>query len=309
MSRDRDPIVVALLVIALAGCSGGGAPSATPSAAVASATSSLVATPPALSAATGHIEVDGLTRDYLVVTPPDVADRDSLPLLIALHGRTGTIADAETISGYDAMAIDPGAVLVYPQGYEGSWNAGSCCAPASTEGVDDVGFLRALIDQMEADYPIDPNRVFVAGGSNGGEMAERAACELADRIAAIADVAGTLLVDCHPSQPVSVVAIHGMADVYIPIDGGITVDPSCQDAPCPAFADTMERWRQIDGCAGDPTVTEDQFTIETAWAVCDAGTAVDFIAVKGKGHDWYTSNPDDRAVTWEFFMNHPRSAG
>jgi len=269
----------------------------TPSAAAASATPTV---------ATAHIEVDGKTRDYIVATPPDVAAHDPLPLLFALHGYTQTMNDAESISGFDAMAMDPGAIIVYPQGYWHSWNAGTCCSPGN---VDDVAFISALIDRMEADYPVDPNRVFVVGGSNGGEMAERVACDLSGRVAAIADVIGTLLVDCQPSQPVSVIAIHGQADVQIPIDGGLTDDPSCQDAPCPAFADVMERWRQLDGCPGDPTVTADTYTSETTWTSCDAGTAVTFITAIGKGHEWYTSDPDDRAVTWDFFMNHPRSAG
>jgi polyhydroxybutyrate depolymerase len=336
--HNHDRVAVAFLLITLLAVACGGAastptsaptaatptPTSTPTAVLPSASPSAAATPtltaatasptttptataapaPTPNAVTEQIDVGGMTREYRVVTPPDVAGRDQLPLLLALHGRTGTIADAETISGYDAM-VDPGAVVVYPQGYLGSWNAGTCCEEASRQNIDDVAFIAALIDRMEATYPIDPNRVFVAGGSNGAEMAERAACELSGRIAAIADVVGTLLVDCAPKHPVSVIAIHGTADVNLPIDGGITDDPSCADTPCPAFADTMERWRQIDGCTGEPTVSQDAYTIETAWTACDAGTAVTFIQAIGKGHEWYTS-PDDRAVTWEFFMNHPR---
>jgi polyhydroxybutyrate depolymerase len=310
--QNRANIAAVYLVIALAGCSTGTQATPTPTAATPTATPAASPTPtpaPTPPAVAGHIEVGGLTREYLVVAPLDVAERDALPLLLALHGRTGTIADAETISGYDTMAVDPGAVVVYPQGYKGSWNAGTCCEEANRESVDDVGFLRALIDRMEADYPIDPTRVFIVGGSNGGEMAERAACELSDRIAAIADVVGTLLVDCQPSQPVSVIAIHGTADTMIPIAGGLTDDPSCQDAPCPAFADVMERWRQMDGCTGDPSTAEDNYTVETTFSTCGAGTTVTFIKAIGKGHGWYTSHPDDRAVTWDFFMNHPRSTG
>jgi len=310
----RTAVLSSILVVAACG---GNPPLATPSPTpsptpvpTASPAPSLAPTPaPTPTVTTAHIEVDGRTRDYMLATPPDVADRDPLPLLFVLHGYTGTMNDAAAISGFNAMAMDPGAVIVYPQGYGQSWNAGACCEPANVDGVDDVAFISALVDRMEADYPVDPDRVFVAGGSNGGEMAERVACDLSSRVAAIADVIGTLLVDCQPSQPVSVIAIHGKADVRIPIDGGLTDDASCQDAPCPAFADVMERWRQLDGCPGDPTVTADTYTSETTWASCDAGTAVTFITAIGKGHSSYTSNPDDRAVTWDFFMNHPRSAG
>jgi polyhydroxybutyrate depolymerase len=299
-------------VLVVAGC-GGSPPLATPSPTPVPTTTpapSLAPTAaPTPTVTTAHIEVDGRTRDYMLATPPDVADRNPLPLLFVLHGFTQTMYDAAAISGFNATAMDPGAVIVYPQGYGHSWNAGACCEPSNVKGVDDVAFISALIDRMEADYPVDQNRVFVLGGSNGAEMAERVACDLSGRVAAIADVIGTLLVDCQPGQPVSVIAIHGKADVQIPIDGGLTDDPSCQDAPCPAFADTMERWRQIDGCPGEPAVTADTNTSETTWTSCDAGTAVTFITAIGKGHEWYTSDPDDRAVTWDFFMNHPRSAG
>jgi polyhydroxybutyrate depolymerase len=304
--QNRASIVAVCLLIAIAGCSSS---SATPTLQGTTPTPNPTTPPsptPVLTATrqTGHIQVGSLTRDYLVVTPPNIADRDSLPLLLALHGWTQLMSDAERISGYDSMALDPGAVVVYPQGYGDSWNAGACCEPANTDGVDDVGFLRALIDRMEGDYPIDPNRVFVVGGSNGGEMAERAACELSERIAAIADVIGTLLVDCNPSQPVSVIAIHGTADDRTPIDGGPT---GCQDAPCPAFLDVMARWRQIDGCTSDPAITTEGTVETTTYSSCADGTEVTFITVDGGTHDWYPSNPDDRAVTWDFFMSHPRT--
>jgi len=324
-------IAAACLALVLAGCSGNGAPSATPSLAAATPTptpslaaatvtptavtptaSVTTATPSAPASAppvAAHIEVDGLTRDYLVVTPPDVADRDPLPLLLVLHGAGQTMRDARGVTGFDVMALDPGAVVAYLQGEDSflgkytGWNAG-----ATVTGVDDVAFIKALIDRMEADYPVDPNRVFILGGSNGGQMAYLAACELSSRVAAVADVIGAMLVPCHPSQPVSVIAIHGDADEIIPIDGG-KVEYCPPLVECPSFAATMKRWREIDRCTGDPTVTENAKTVETSWADCEGGTAITFIKVIGKGHTWYTSDPDDRAVTWDFFMNHPRSAG
>ena len=75
----------------------------------------LMSHPPTPNAVTEHIDVGGMTRGYMVVTPPNVAEREPLPLLLALHGRTGTMYDAESIGGFDAMAVDPGAVVVYPQ--------------------------------------------------------------------------------------------------------------------------------------------------------------------------------------------------
>jgi polyhydroxybutyrate depolymerase len=297
------------LVVALAGCSGPAAAPASPGspapvstpAVSTPATPAPAATPVAVAA---QIDVGGRTRDYIVVTPPDVASRESLPLLLALHGATMTAAEMEA-TRYDIVAIDPGAVIVYPQGDPNPDGAGYIWNSGQTDtGYDDVGFLVAIIDRMEADYPIDPGRVFVMGASNGGQMAYRLACERPDRLAAVAVVIGALLVDCSPGQPISVIDIHGGSDTTIPPDGG---GEGCLPLQCPPIAQTLERWREIDGCAGDPAVNRTTGTVETTWANCDGGTAVTFIEAIGKGHDWYTSDPDDRAVTWQFFMDHPRS--
>ena len=312
-NQRRVPAAYLAITLLLVGCSGVGAPTATSSsaasapAATINPTASATSVTPSASASAAaermlaHIDVAGLTRNYAVVAPPDVADRGPLPLLLVLHGAGLTMAKAELITGYDQMATDPGAVVVYPQGVNNAWNAG-----AKDTGVDDVAFISSVIDRMEAGYPIDANRVFILGGSNGGQMAYRFACEHPDRVAAVADVVGALLVDCNPTQPVSVIDIHGTADTMVPPEGG---GDGCLPMQCPPLADTMERWRQIDGCSGDPSVTEDSHTIETTWTACQGGTAVTFIMAIGKWHEWYTSNPDDRAVTWDFFMNHPRTAG
>jgi polyhydroxybutyrate depolymerase len=321
--RNQARLAVACLALLLAGCGGSGAtpastPTTPPTATPASPAPTLAPTPPTSptptpaptpTVATAQIEVDGMTRDYIVATPPDVADRDPLPLLLVLHGAEMTAHWVEDLTGYDAMTLDPGAVVVYPQGEKDPdrpnrsgyiWNSGQ-----TDTGFDDVAFLSTLMDRMEADYPIDPARVFIVGGSNGGQMAYRMACERADRIAAVADLIGALLVDCQPSQPVSVIDIHGTADGEIRIEGG---GPGCSPMACPSVADTMLRWRDLDGCRDDATVTTEGKVETTTFSTCADGTAVTFIKVDGGTHDWYASDPDDRAVTWDFFMNHPRSA-
>jgi polyhydroxybutyrate depolymerase len=323
--RNQVRLAVACLALVLAGCGGGTAtPASTPTAPrIGEATATVTTTPtvtpapssptptpaPTPTVTTAQIEVDGVLRDYIVATPPDVADRDPLPLLLVLHGATMWMDQMERLTGYDAMTLDPGAVVVYPQGEKDPddpnrpgyiWNSGQ-----TDTGFDDVAFMTALMDRMEADYPIDPARVFIVGGSNGGQMAYRVACDRADRIAAVADLVGALLVDCQPSQPVSVIDIHGTADDMIPIEGG---GQGCLPMACPPLADTMLRWHDLDGCRDDATVTTEGRVETTSFSTCADGTAVTFIKVDGGTHYWYSSNPDDRAVTWDFFMSHPRSA-
>lgn len=290
------------MVIALAGCSSNSAaPSPRGSTPTPNPTTAPTPTPaPTSTVQVGHIQVGSLTRDYRVVVPSDVAERASLPLVLVLHWLGATIDDVASATGYDALALDPGAVVVYPAGYQNSWNAGTCCDPAVSDKIDDVGFLGALIDQMTASYPIDPNRVFVWGASTGGQMAYRAACELSGRIAAVADISGNMITPCAPKQPVSIIDIHGTADSDVPYEG-------CADGSCPAVPAVMEQWRQLDGCTGEPADTNGGQTVETAYTSCQGGTAVDYIKAIGVGHSLDGIQVDVPAVTWAFFMNHART--
>lgn len=259
------------------------------------------AVPAAAVVTTAHIDVGGLTRDYTVVAPGNAAEREPLPLFLILHGGNVTTSQARQIGGADELAVDPGTVVVYPEGYRNSWNAGTCCQPATTDAVDDVTFLAALVNRLEADYPIDPNRVFLGGDGTGGSMAYRAGCELADRFAAVAVVSGPLLVDCNPATPIPVLHIHGTADTLFPYGGGGT---AC-DGSCPSVAQTMERWRQADGCTGESATTEG-ILVTTTFSTCSGGVEVEFVAAKGLDTTWDGPGIDDLAVMWVFLTSHPR---
>jgi polyhydroxybutyrate depolymerase len=313
MFAARGAAVIAAGLVVLAGCgtSAGTVATARPSAATSAVTPSAtpLATPdptarPTPAVVNDSLTFGGLERSYRMAVPEGASADAPIPLMLVLHGLTMTPINMEGMTGFDELATDPGVLVVYPAGYQNSWNAGGCCEPATTDGIDDVGFITALIDKLETEYPIDPDRVFVVGGSNGGEMAYRVACERSDRIAAVANLIGTLLTACAPAHGVSVLDIHGTADTDIPYPGGI----GCQHMPCPSVPDTMQRWRGLDGCTGEPSITEDAHTVVTTFAACRDGTEVTFIKAIGKGHAWYDHNPDDRAVTWAFFASHPRSA-
>jgi polyhydroxybutyrate depolymerase len=102
-----------------------------------------------------------------------------------------------------------------------TWNTGTCCGYAQRSHVDDVAFIRALLDSLERTYRIDRRRVYATGLSNGGMMSYLVACALSDRFAAVAPVSGELSMDCAPTIPVSVLIIHGTADENLPYNGGI----------------------------------------------------------------------------------------
>ena len=197
----------------------------------------------------------GRTRRALVHAPP--AAPGLRPLVIALHGHGGTAARMRRRSGWNAAADARGFIVAYPDGASWrnipwrSWNAGACCGYSRETGVDDIAYLRNLLDALIAEYPVDPARVYVTGISNGGMMAYRAACELSDLVAAIAPVAGALGISaCQPSEPVSVIIFHGTDDRYVPYNGGqspVTHD----DRRDPPVLETAAVWAKQDHCAAE----------------------------------------------------------
>ena len=217
----------------------------------------------------------------------DPARRRAGPLLVGLHGGTGWGTQFEANSGFDRLAEANGFVVVYPDGIGigrnndrlRTWNAGICCGPAQKSGVDDVAFVSQLIDEISGTHHIDPNRIFVTGHSNGAMLSYRLACELSDKIAAAAVVAGTLAVQpCTPSRPVSFMEIHGTADRNVPIDGG-TGDRSISRVDYPSVRTGIATMAALAGCGSEPTVTSDGDITTTTWSGGDDTTAVKLVAI------------------------------
>ena len=130
---------------------------------------------------------------YALHLPPASRAGGVLPLVIVLHGSGGTGQQTATLTGMNAVADRKGSWSRIPMGSRGAGTmAGSAGRSRRSGGVDDVGFVAALIDELVRTRSIDGRRVFVTGISNGGMMTERLGCELADKVAAIAPVAGPL---------------------------------------------------------------------------------------------------------------------
>jgi polyhydroxybutyrate depolymerase len=276
---------------------------------------------------------DGRTRRYRLYVPSSLAAGDLAPLLVALHGGLGSSAQFAANSGFDELAEANGFIVVYPDGIgarpDGSgpqtWNGGYCCGPAVRQDVDDVGFIRLLLDTLAAGLPIDPVRVFAAGHSNGAILAYRLACELSDRIVGIGVQAGSLGVDaCTPRQPVSVIHLHGTADTNHPIDGGKGSGVAGVEFR-PARA-AVEALAAADGCADEPRSSTDPANPDLAvatWSGCGSGAEVRYVEVDGATHAWmghppasaaaaaYVGEPypnlDASRAIWSFLAAHPRA--
>ena len=286
---------VSAAVIFGAGACGGSVATRTPS-----------QSPSAIQNAT--MTFSGELRSYTVFSPLSLDPKKLVPLVVAIHGYTVDSTEMETSSHFDDQATQGGFIVVYPQGLNNSWNAGSCCGHNSN---DDVGFIRELIDRLVSGGHVDPKRVFVTGMSNGGAMAHRLACELSDRIAGVASVSGALVTDaCNLSRPISVLEMHGTADSLVPFEGGFTAGLG----HFPSTISFMTRWATLDGCASTPTVTQSGITQISTWSGCRAGTLVVLEAVMGADHSWFgpgdplPGEPNATEVVWDFFNHLPARA-
>ena len=238
-------------------------------------------------------------RDYLVYLPVNYqkTPEHPIPLLIVLHGGGSTARNMIKLTqeGFHHLADEHRFIVAYPEGFGRQWNDGRF-EVRGRRNMDDVGFLRDLIDMLVPYYAIDPQHVFVTGMSNGGHMAYRLACDLPDKIAGIAPVAALMPGNpeqaCRPARPMPVLMIAGTDDPLVPYRGG-AVQVGTQQRGTVASADaTLRFWAKINGCTGEPLVTdlEDRdprdgtHIRETLYSSCDAPTVL--YSIVGGGHTW-----------------------
>jgi polyhydroxybutyrate depolymerase len=219
------------------------------------------------------IDVDGVERSYDLFVPTIYDPNTAAPLVLNFHGLLGSPSQQVDFSQFNDAAEAHGMLVAYPAGIGASFNAGSCCGEASSSGVDDVGFARALVQDVALKMCVDPRRVYATGMSNGGHMAHRLACEAADLFAATASVTGALrLGECAPSRPISMVQYHGTSDTIV----GYAEIPGM-----------MEAWAARNGCSDTPSTTFEQGDMHCqTWPDCDAGVEVTLCTIDGGGHCW-----------------------
>lgn len=268
------------------------------------------------------LEVGGVPREYRTYVPESL-DRDTpAPVVVMLHGGFGSAAQAERSYGWDAKADAAGFVVVYPDGAGRAWNAGTCCGAPAKDGVDDVGFITAVVADVKARVAVDPARIYVTGMSNGAMMAERLACET-NLFAAAASVAGAQMVSCDHPAAISMLHIHGADDHNVPMDGS-PGDGRGNVPAHPSTTATIDAWRKVNGCDLPETTTDGSVT--RSISTCPNGRAVELIVVADAGHQWPGASkhrdgaarilgmdqPSDALnatdEVWNFFAAHPLPA-
>ncbi|HXH19072.1 MAG TPA: T9SS type A sorting domain-containing protein [Chitinophagales bacterium] len=269
-----------------------------------------------LNAQMDSILYDGLVRTYMVHVPPSFSGSDTLPLVFSLHGLLMNAQSQSDLSEFNPIADRERFIVVYPNGVNNSWNT---FGMPYHGGVDDVGFISALIDTIHREYHIDLTRVYSCGMSNGGFMSYRLACELNNRIAAIASVTGSMTDSmvhyCAPSRPFPILHFHGTADPIVNYNGAVNIR---------SVNDALEYWRQYNNC---PAVVEtrlpdinqgDNTTVtKLSWGLCDDAAEVIHYKIEGGGHTWPGNtenffgvggaiNLDIKAseIIWEFFKQY-----
>jgi polyhydroxybutyrate depolymerase len=210
----------------------------------------------------------------------------AVPLVLVLHELSGSGAVAMTY-GFEPLVDSKGFVAVYPDGIDGSWNAGSCCGDAASRDTDDVAFLTSVVRMVESRTKVDPKRVYVTGFSNGAMMSYRLGCDT-KLFAAIAPMSGDVMTGCDHPAPASVLEVHGLADTVVPYD-------EAADDP----------WRTADRC-GPPVATQ-AGVMHASEADCADGRSVQVLTIDGMPHQVATSADglDAAAEIWSFFATHP----
>lgn len=244
---------------------------------------------------------DGVERTYRVHVPQNYDPQVAHPLILNLHGLGSNGFQQQIYTGFDRVADTAGIVMAYPNGINNVWNV------TSSTGTDDVGFLSALIDTLVSQYAIDTSKVYSTGMSMGGFMSHRLACELSDRIAAIASVTGLLAYfPCQPSRPVPVLQMHGTEDNVVLYAG---------------VENTIQHWVGANSCFAVPEITElpdtdttDQCTVTLShYTDCDSDSEVMLYTVNGGEHTWPGAtlligvtnyDIDGSSEIWRFFSRH-----
>lgn len=278
---------------------------------------------PAPGGYTARDTINGQERLYRIYIPETYPDATApLPLVLMLHGATGTAEGIEAITNFNELADREGFVVVYPEGVDLAWRDDR----EPNDPIDDVAFIATLIDDMTTRLNIDPARVYATGFSAGGMMAFRLACELQDKITAVGVIATTLpryLSDnCQNVAPIPILVIHGTNDPIVFWEGSIGYM---------SLVETLNFWVERNQCdpavgvTGELDAVPDDITAVRLiqFNACADGTEVSVYSVLGGGHTYpghtiiapgrdlgTTSQEfDANEALWQFFSRHPLPEG
>jgi polyhydroxybutyrate depolymerase len=308
--------VALLLLVAAAGliaCSSGGESASSTGSSSSSSSSSGTSG----SGGGGGAPPIGGDRPVEVLVPSSLKPGVPAPLVILLHGYSVNGNVEELYLQLAPLAEERGFLYAHPDGTIDPkanyfWNATDACCDMFASGVDDSAYLASVIDQIQARYSVDPKRIYLVGHSNGGFMSYRMACDHADKIAAIASLAGAMFADpskCKPSSPVSVLQIHGTSDPEVLYDGSMAEN-------YPGAETTAKDWAALDSCAPDAdgsapaldlddSIAGDETQVSRWTKGCASSTGVELWAIAG-GHHVPSLTHEAHEKLIDFLFAHPK---
>jgi len=269
---------------------------------------------------------DGLQRCYLLHIPAEYEQGQSLPLIISLPGFTSNPTGQLYLTRWNEVADTEGFLVTYPQGtsFPLRWNSSTTFTDSD---VDDVHFIADLIDEVNSFVTVDPLRVYVDGMSNGGSMANRVACELAGKVAAVGVVTGPPVEPpggCNPERPISLIAFYGTDDPLVAYEGGIesesfiseSINRSLHPVSFPSVKSYIEAWAERNGCTMAPELIPAHGDASGLhYTGCKDTAEIILYTIEGGGHTWPGGRPtyvgktssdiNASEVMWAFFEAHP----
>ncbi|HEX2100325.1 MAG TPA: PHB depolymerase family esterase, partial [Candidatus Synoicihabitans sp.] len=281
------------------------------------------------------------TRSYAIHVPSFEAENGARAAILSLHGGGGSAMIQASTSQLNELADEQQIYIVYLEGSGliRTFNAGNCCGFAQSQGIDDVGYVGAVLQDVLDTFDIDPARVYATGFSNGGMMSHRLACALSDRIAGVAAIGGASgqfdrslnqYYSCNPARRIPVLHVHATNDRNYPYEGG--VGEGLSDTDFYSIDATIADWISRNNVSAEATI-EPVTAITTCYryavpadtsvssapvVLCSVDPADNYDAVNrivfGGGHSWPggvrspaansdvpIADFDANAFMWEFF--------
>lgn len=298
LSRLAAPLALPLVCAAVAGC-GGAAHASGHMAREGQGRRAQPESPARGQRGTGGLKnvtvtAGGRRRTYLLYVPPGDAADHRLALVLVFHGAGDTAR--HTVDETDLLGIAErrhDMILVFPQGYQDTWNEGTGQTAAARAGVDDVAFTATILRRVERHYAVDRRRVVATGFSNGALLTEYLGCALSRQLTMIAPVEGQLpqaiSARCDPATPVSVFEVNGTADSAIPYAGGaFTGIGGVPGPPVLSAPQSAQRWAALDHCSPQASATTTDSVTFATYGGCEDHTTVTLASVNGGQHAWPT---------------------